>query len=171
MTVPYSPGLEGVVAAQTAISEVDGQGGRLIYRGGYLIEELFGRSLEEVAHLLYIGELPNPAQLQDFKAKLAARRALNGQARAALAGLNRDVDPMDALRTVISAHAAAPGCPKPNLDDAISLTAVAPTAVAAFYRHHRGEALVEPRADLDHAANFLYMLDGEEASPDRVRWL
>jgi citrate synthase len=171
MTVPYSPGLEGVVAAQTEISEVDGHNGRLIYRGGYLIEELFGRSFEEIAHLLYIGELPNPAQLDDFKARLAARRPLNGQARAALAGLNRDVDPMDALRTVISAQAAAPDCPKPNLEDAIALTAVAPTAVAAFYRHHQGKAPVEPRADLDHAANFLYMMDGEEASPDRVRWL
>jgi citrate synthase len=171
MTVPYHPGLEGVVAAQTEISEVDGQNGRLIYRGGYLIEELFGRSFEEIAHLLLTGELPNAAQLADFKARLAARRALNGQARAALGGLNADVDPMDALRTVVSAHAAAPGCPKPSLEDAISLTAVGPTAVAAFYRHHLGKAPVEPRADLDQAANFLYMLDGEEASPDRVRWL
>jgi len=171
MTVPYSPGLEGVVAAQTEISEVDGQGGRLIYRGGYLIEELFGRSFEEVAHLLYTGALPNPAQLEDFKARLASHRALNGQSRAALGGLNRDVDPMDALRTIVSAHAAAPGCPKPNLADAIALTAVAPTAVAAFYRHHLGKEPVEPRADLDHAANFLYMMDGEEASADRVRWL
>ena len=150
---------------------MDGQNGRLIYRGGYLIEELFGRSFEEVAHLLYTGELPGPAQLEEFKASLAARRALNGQARAALAGLNRDVDPMDALRTVVSAQAAGPGCPKPNLDEAISLTAVAPTAVAAYYRHQRRQPLVEPRVDLGQAANFLYMMDGEEASADRVRLL
>jgi citrate synthase len=171
MTVPYSPGLEGVVAAQTEVSEVDGQNGRLIYRGGYLIEELFGRSFEEVAYLLLTGELPHAAQLDDFKAKLAARRRLNDQGRAALAGLRHDVDPMDALRTVVSAHTAAPGCPKPTLEDAISLTAVAPTAVAAFYRHHNGSAPVEPRPDLGHAANFLYMLGGDEASADRVRWL
>src|SRR5205823_14117697 len=82
MTVPYTPGLEGVVAAQTEISEVDGQNGRLIYRGGYLIEEIFGKSFEEVAHLLFIGELPSAAQLKDFSARLAERRALNGQARA-----------------------------------------------------------------------------------------
>src|SRR5207302_11040056 len=97
MPAPFSPGLEGVVAAQTEISEVDGQNGRLIYRGGYLIEELFGRSFEEVAHLLYTGELPGPAQLEEFKTSLAARSALNGPARAAPAGLNRDVDPMDTL--------------------------------------------------------------------------
>jgi citrate synthase len=171
MTVPYSPGLEGVVAAQTEISEVDGQGGRLIYRGGYLIEELFGKSFEEIAYLLYVGTLPDEAQLKDFKAMLAARRALNGQARAALGGLNRDVDPMDAMRTVVSAQGAAPGCPKPSLDEAISLTAVAPTVVAAFYRYRQGQAPVEPRQDLGQAANFLYMMDGEEASADRVRYL
>jgi citrate synthase len=171
MTVPYSPGLEGVVAAQTEISEVDGQNGRLIYRGGYLIEELFGRSFEEVAHLLYTGELPGAPQLADFEAKLAARRPLNDQGRAALAGLHRDIDPMDALRTIVSAHAAAPGCPKPTLEEAISLTAIAPTAVAAFYRHRGGNAPIEPRPDLGQAANFLYMLDGEDASADRVRWL
>jgi citrate synthase len=171
MTVPYSPGLEGVVAAQTEISEVDGQGGRLIYRGGYLIEELFGKSFEEIAYLLYVGTLPDEAQLRDFKAKLAAHRALNGQARAVLGGLNRDVDPMDAMRTVVSAQGAAPGCPKPSLDEAISLTAVAPTVVAAFYRHRQGQALIEPRQDLGQAANFLYMMDGEEANADRVRYL
>src|SRR5438105_1041843 len=171
MTVPFSPGLEGVVAAQTEISEVDGQNGRLIYRGGYLIEELFGKSFEEIAHLLFIGELPSPPQLKDFSSKLAERRALNGQARAALGGLNPDVDPMDAMRTIVSAHAAAPGCPKPSVDDAISLTAVGPSVVAAFCRHRQGKAPVEPRPDLGQAANFLYMLDGEDASSDRVRWL
>jgi citrate synthase len=171
MTVPYHPGLEGVVAAQTEISEVDGQNGRLIYRGGYLIEELFGKSFEKVAHLLLTGELPNDTQLADFKVKLAERRALNGQARAALSGLSSDVDPMDAMRTIVSAQAAAPGVPKPSLDGAISLIAVAPTAVAAFYRHWQTKPPVEPRADLDEAANFLYMLDGEEPSPDRVRLL
>lgn len=171
MTVPYSPGLEGVVAAQTEISEVDGQGGRLIYRGGYLIEELFGKSFEEIAHLLYVGHLPSSTELAEFKGKLAARRSLNEQARAALAGLKRDVDPMDAMRTVVSAQGAGPGCPKPDLDQAISLTASGPTAVAAFYRHRQGLAPIEPRPDLGEAANFLYMLDGKEASPDRVRYL
>ncbi|MBO0686181.1 MAG: citrate/2-methylcitrate synthase, partial [Candidatus Dormibacteraeota bacterium] len=171
MTVPYSPGLEGVVAAQTEISEVDGQGGRLIYRGGYLIEELFGKSFEEIAYLLYVGHLPSDAELAEFKAKLASRRALNEQARAALAGLKRDVDPMDAMRTVVSAQGAAPGCPKPDLDQAISLTASGPTAVAAFYRHRQGLAPIEPRQDLGEAANFLYMLDGKEAGADRVRYL
>ena len=171
MTASYSPGLEGVVAAQTEISEVDGQNGRLIYRGGYLIHEVADRSFEEIAYLLWNGELPGVAQLRDFEARLSGRRALNAAARAALAGLPIDADPMDALRTLLSAQGAAPDNPKPSLDDAIAATAATPSAIAAYYRHQRGQPVIEPRADLGHAANFLYMLDGKEPDADRVRYL
>src|SRR4030088_403940 len=171
MPAPFSPGLEGVVAAQTEISEVDGQNGRLIYRGGYLIHEVADRSFEEIGHLRWNGARPGAAQLADLNRELAGRRALNGAARAALGGLPTDADPMDALRTLLSAQGAGPGCPKPSLGDAIAATAAAPTAIAAYYRHQRGQAPVEPRADLGHAANFLHMLDGREPDPDRVRYL
>src|SRR2546421_3568706 len=171
MPVPYSPGLEGIVAAQTEISEVDGQNGRLIYRGGYLIHEVASRSFEEIAYLLWKGELADDAQLGDFSARLASERGLKPAARAALAGLPADADPMDALRTLLSAQGAAPGCPKPSVDDAIAATAATPTAIAAYYRHQRGEPAVEPRGDLGHAANFLFMLNGREPDPDRVRYL
>lgn len=171
MTVPYHPGLEGVVAAQTEISEVDGQNGRLIYRGGYLIQQLAERSFEEIAYLLWHGELPNSAQLSDLKRQLAATSPLNEAARAALSGLPSNADPMDALRTLVSAQGAGPDCPKPDLKSAIAATAVTPTAVAAFYRHQRGEQPVEPRPELGHAANFLYMLDGRQPDADRVRYL
>src|SRR5262249_41322026 len=144
MTVPYSPGLEGVVAAQTEISEVDGQNGRLIYRGGYLIQELAERSYEEVPYLLVPGERAEAAQLAAFKGKLAAACALTAASRAALSGLPLDADPMDALRTLISAQGAAPDSPKPDLQAAIAATAVTPTAVAAFYRHQRGRQPVAP---------------------------
>lgn len=170
-TVPYRPGLEGVVAAQTEISEVDGANGRLIYRGGYLIEELADRSFEEVAHLLWTGELPGPAQLAELERRLAAHRPLNQQARAALVGLSPEVDPMDALRTLVSAQCAGPGCPKPTLEDAIRVTACIPTAVAAYHRHRLGLEPVEPRADLRHAANFLHMMEGQEPDSARVRYL
>lgn len=171
MGTQYSPGLEGVVAAQTEISEVDGANGRLIYRGGYLIHELADRSFEEVAYLLWNGALPTPSQLNELKEQLATNRSLNGQARAALSGLGRDVDPMDALRTLISAQGAAPGCPKPSLEGAIALTAATPSAVAAYYRHQRGEELVEPRRDLGEAANFLYMMRGEEPDARAAHYL
>jgi citrate synthase len=171
MTVPYSPGLEGVVAAQTEISEVDGQNGRLIYRGGYLIQEVADRSFEEIAHLLWTGALPDAQQLAGLKAALAGERAMNAAGRAALQGLPADADPMDALRTLLSAQGAAPDCPKPSLDAAIGATAVTPTTIAAYYRHRQGLTPVEPRPDLDHAANFLHMLDGGEPDPERVRYL
>ena len=171
MTVPYSPGLEGVVAAQTEISEVDGQNGRLIYRGGYLIQEVAERSFEEVAYLLWHGQLPDQAQLAELKQQLAAASALNTAAREALSGLPRDADPMDALRTLVSAQGAGPDCPKPHMQGAIAATAVTPTAVAAFYRHQRGQQPLEPRPELGHAANFLYMLDGNKPDAERVRYL
>ncbi len=170
-TVAFRPGLEGVVAAQTEISEVDGKNGRLIYRGGHLINEIADRSFEAIAYLLWKGELPNREQEAELRAQLARHRKLNEQTLAALRGLRAEVDPMDALRTLLSAQTAAPGCPKPTLAEAIEITAVIPTAVAAFYRRVQDREPVEPRGDLGHAANFIYMLEGEEPGPDEVRYL
>ena len=171
MPQEFSPGLEGVVVAQTEISEVDGARGRLIYRGGYLIPELAERSFEEIAHLLWTGRLPDERQLADLKRRLGACRDLNGQAAAALRGLEATVDPMDALRTGLSAQGAQAGCPAPSLDQAIAYSAVLPTIVAAFHRQASGLDWVPPRPELGHAANFIWMMTGEEPDPDRARWL
>jgi citrate synthase len=171
MPEEFRPGLEGVIAAQTAISEVDGENGRLIYRGGYLIQELADRSYEEIAHLLWKGYLPDPEQLKALRDQFAACRELNPQAAAALRGLDPEVDPMDALRTVLSAQGAQPGCPRPTLDEAIAYSAVLPTIVAAFYRQSQGLEWIPPRKDLGHAASFLWMMHGEAPDPDRTRWL
>src|SRR5438270_3042342 len=167
----YVPGLEGVVAAETEISEVDGQGGRLIYRGGYLIQDLQELSYEEVGYLLLNGKLPDRKELEAFKAKLVAGRPMNEAARSALRGIPADADPMDALRTALSAQGARPGVPKPSLDDAIAFTAVTPTIVAAFYRQANRQEWVEPKPDLGHAANFLYMMTGKPPDPDQAGWL
>ena len=100
----FSPGLEGVVAAQTAVSEVDGANGRLIYRGGYLIEDLAPVvSYEEVAYLLWHGDLPDQAELNSLRKQMAAARPLNKAARGALMATDRATDSMDTLRTVVSA--------------------------------------------------------------------
>ena len=168
----FSPGLEGVVAALTEVSEVDGKNGRLIYRGGYLINDLAETSsFEEIAHLLWTGELPDDRQLEGLKRKLGAGRDLTPGAQAALRGIPKGSDPMDALRTVLSAQGCAPGVPKPTLDEAVAYTAVLPTIIAGYHRQESGKEWVSPRADLGHAANFLYMMDGEEASPERIHWL
>ena len=168
----FSPGLEGVVAAETAISEVDGANGRLIYRGGYLIEDIAPVvGYEEVAYLLWNGELPNQAQLDALSEQMSAARKLKSEARGVLMAMDPATDPMDVLRTVVSAQGAAHTLTKPSLDEAIALTAVFPTIVAASYRRRQGKDLIEPRSDLRHAANLLWMLERKEPSPHRVHWL
>ena len=168
----FSPGLEGVVAAETAISEVDGANGRLIYRGGYLIEDLVPVvSYEEVAFLLWHGELPNEKQLDALRHELAERRNLNEAARGTLNSMDRAVDPMDTLRTVVSAQGASRTLNKPTLEEAVALTAVFPTVIGAAERRRQGKEPIEPRADLGHAANLLWTMTGEEPSAARTHWL
>ncbi|HKW70294.1 MAG TPA: citrate/2-methylcitrate synthase [Candidatus Dormibacteraeota bacterium] len=168
----FSPGLEGVVAAETAVSEVDGANGRLIYRGGYLIEDLVPVvSYEEVAYLLWNGELPNESQLDALREELAGARALNKPAHGSMNAMDAATDPMDTLRTVVSAQGAAKALHKPTLDEAIALTAVFPTIIGGSERRRQGREPVEPRADLGHAANLLWMMSGEEPSAEKARWL
>ena len=168
----FSPGLEGVVAAQTAISEVDGANGRLIYRGGYLIEDLAPVvTYEEAAYLLWHGALPSQAQLDEQRQVMATARHLNKAAHGALLAMDPATEPMDVLRTVVSAQGASKSFTKPSLDEAIALTAIFPTIVGATYRRRQGKEIEEPRADLSHAANLLWMMDGKDPDPERVRWL
>jgi citrate synthase len=168
----FSPGLEGVVAAETAVSEVDGANGRLIYRGGYLIEDLAPiATFEETAYLLWNGRLPEKIELDALSGQMAAARRLKDGARGSLNALDPATDAMDTLRTVVSAQGAAKALTQPTLDEAIALTAVLPTIVAAAYRRSKGNDPIEPRDDLRHAANLLWMMEGKEASPDRVHWL
>ena len=165
----FSPGLEGVVAAETAISEVDGANGRLIYRGGYLIEDLAPVvTYEEVAYLLWHGSLPNEAQLDELRRQLGAGRRLNKAAQATLLALDPATDPMDVLRTVVSAQGASKTLNKPALEEAIALTAIVPTIVAAAYRRRQGKEIVETRPDLSHAANLLWMMEGKEPDAEKV---
>jgi len=168
----FSPGLEGVVAAETAVSEVDGANGRLIYRGGYLIEDLVPVvSYEEVAYLLWNGELPNEKELDALRQRMAKARELNKAARGALLAMDPATDPMDVLRTVVSAQGAAKTLTKPTLDEAVALTAVFPTIVGAAHRRRLGEEVVAPRSDLGHAANLLWMMTGEEPAAEKVHWV
>jgi citrate synthase len=166
----FSPGLEGVVAAETAVSEVDGAGGRLIYRGGYLIEDLVPvASYEEAAYLLWHGELPNENELNALRQQMASARNLNPSARGSLSALDPATDPMDVLRTVVSAQGASKSLTKPSLDEAIALTAVFPTIVGAAARRRQGHEPVEPRSDLNHASNLLWMMEGKEPDPEKAR--
>ena len=168
----FSPGLEGVVAAKTAVSEVDGANGRLIYRGGYLIEDLAPAvTFEETAYLLWHGQLPNKSELDALKQQMAEARQLKDSARAAINALDYDTDPMDTLRTALSAQGATKSLTKPSVDESLALTAVVPTIVAAAHRRRHKRDVIEPRPELSHAANLLWMMDGQEPAKERVHWL
>jgi citrate synthase len=168
----FSPGLEGVVAAETAISEVDGANGRLIYRGGYLIEDLAPSvGFEEAAYLLWHGELPSKAQLDALRKEMVEARKLKDAARGALAAADPDTDPMDMLRTVLSAQGSTRSITKPTPGEAVALTAVVPTIVAAAYRRRQRRDPIEPRDDLGHAANLIWMMEGKEPATERTHWL
>ena len=169
--LPKPEGLEGVVAASTALSHVFGAEGGVVYRG-YDIHELAGKaSFEEVAHLLWVGHLPNRAELDDLNAKLGANRDLPEAVVVALRAMPTDTAPMDALRTGVSALGAARRDlfdDTPDLDEAIALAARFPAILAAFFRLRQGREPIAPRDDLATAQNYLYQLFGEV--PDERHW-
>lgn len=158
-------GLEGVVAARTRLSHVDGERGELIIAGYPLAEIAPNASFEEVSWLLWNGQRPSLAELTTFRQELAARRALS---RATLSLLREcaeaRIDSMDALRI-------AAGTISLESDDATTILAQLPAIVAAYSRLAHGNEPIAARADLGHAANYLYMLDGQEPDPERSRAL
>jgi len=176
MSDELKKGLEGVLVAESGLSLIDGDEGRLVYRG-YTIEDLArGASYEEVLYLLWNGELPTESELDAFASDMAAERAVDDDVLGTVRDLaDADEVPMSAVRTAVSELSAFdpdatedvdPTDREANLAKGKRLTAKLPTIVAAFTRLREGEEPVAPREDLSHAANFLYMLNGEE--PDDV---
>jgi citrate synthase len=169
----YSPGLEGVVAGETAVSTIT-EG--LSYRG-YRVTELAEKAtFEEVAYLLLHGDLPTAAQLADFRRRVAAARTLPAPLGALLAALPPETPPMDALRSAVSVLAhfdpeTQDLSRAANVRKAERLLGQVPVAVAEQFRRARGLPPVAPRPDLGHAANFFWMLRGAEAPADAVRAL
>lgn len=171
-----SKGLEGIVAAETRLSDVRGDAGVLIY-AGYDINELAGAvSFEEVVHLLHENRLPNRDELARLKQELAAERPLPPEVLQLLRSLPKTTPPMQALRTGVSAL----GCFDPDADDvapesvkkkALKLIARVPVIVAAFHRFRNGQAAIAPDPSLSEAANFLYMITGQKPSPEAEKTL
>ena len=161
-----NPGLEGIVVGETVLSNVEGEVGRLTYRG-YDIHDLAEHArYEEVVHLLLFGHLPTHQELHELKARLAARRALPSGLIAMMHAIPRDAWPMDVLRTGVSAVAhfvphRPDGAHETSIDTAIDLIAKFPTIVATWDRMRRGLEPIAPDPKLTTAANFLYMRTGE----------
>jgi citrate synthase len=169
-TAGFVHGLAGIPAARSGVGFVDGELGKLEYRG-IPVEELAEHgTFEETAYLLLYGALPTRAQLAEFDGSLRAHRAVRPEILAMIAGFPRDGHPMAALQTAVAAMALYH--PRTGAEDATErdvcarrIIAQAATMLAAIARRRNGLPQVAPREDLDHAANFLWMLNGEVPAP------
>jgi citrate synthase len=163
-TRPYSPGLEGVIAGETSLSYIDGEAGRLLYRGYAIGELVKNGSYAAIAELLWTGEwIPG--------SKLACQ-PVPEPVMLALRALPHDARPMDALRTAVSVWGAVtnPSWP-PTPDQARALTAFSPSALAAFARLRQGLEPIAPDPELDLVAGFLYQLNGTSPEAEAARAL
>ncbi|MEG1444218.1 MULTISPECIES: bifunctional 2-methylcitrate synthase/citrate synthase [Micrococcaceae] len=172
-TEEIKKGLAGVVVDYTAVSKVNPDTNSLLYRG-YPVQDLAAnKSFEEVALLLWTGELPTQSELTEFSAFERANRALDPRVKAAIDLLPADCHPMDVGRTAVSViganHPEAENSsPEAELLKAKELFAAFPAVVAYDQRRRRGQDAVAPRGDLDYSSNFLWMAFGEEAAPEVV---
>jgi citrate synthase len=162
-------GLEGVTAASTTISFVDGQAGRLIYRGYDIHDLAHATRFEEIAYLLWLGRLPTRSEFQELHSRLVMHRRLPAGVLTILRNLPPTTAPMDMLRTAISAwgvYSQVQGTPV--VDQAIALTACFPLILTTFHRLRQGLEPLEPRADLGHTANYLYLLTGQVPGAEHI---
>jgi len=168
-------GLRGVTIASTKISDVVGAQGKLIYRG-YLIKDLAGTtSFEEVVHLLLFEKLPDADELSAFKKQLAAERDIPAQVIAALQTRPEKALPMDILQSAVAMLAhhdedVADQSREATLRMGIRLIAKLATVLAAWERIRNGKPPIAPDPELDHAANFLYMMFGRRPDPEVARF-
>ncbi len=169
----YAPGLEGIVAAQTRLSDVDGQAGRLTI-AGFPLEEIAGRaSFEEMVYLLWEDRLPNREQFEEFRRLLARERNLSPAAMDLLrAAAETALPTMDALRmaagtlSLVTARVAGDW-----RREGAAILGQIPSMIAAYWHLLQGEEPVAPLADLSHAANYLYMLRGDRPPEAHTRAL
>jgi len=169
-------GLRGFKVATTRISLVDGAAGKLVYRG-YFVPDLAGKiSFEEVAYLLFYEQLPKQEELENFKKQLVSQRSIPPEVIAALKTRPKDALPMDILQASVALLAhhdpdTREYSREATLRMGIKLVAKFPTIVAAWNRIRNNNEPVDPNPDLDHAANFLYMLNGTSPDEELVSFL
>jgi citrate synthase len=155
----FQPGLKGVSAVQTELSNIDGQVGLLTYRGVPVNNLVGNYSFEEVAYFLLFGKFPEDDKLEQFKGQLKSYRSLPGYVETILEELPREMLLMDILRTIVSAYYMDET--EDINEKAIKLIAIMPTIVAYRYRQISQLPMISPDSKLDHVENFIYMLKGE----------
>ena len=169
-------GLAEVVAAQTALSDIDGKLGVLSYCGYDIHDLAENATFEEVVYLLHHQRLPDRDELDELCEQLATDREISGFLRDLMSTLAEQTSPMSMLRTSISAASAYDPdgwdqSPEANYRKAIRLVARTPTLIAMYHRLRTNQDLIEPNEKLPHAANFLNMLTGEEPDQESARAL
>jgi citrate synthase len=170
------PGLEGVIVNDTMISKIDGNAGKLIYRG-YNVEELPGKvPFEAVAYLLWVGHMPNSQELETFESNLKKHRRISPKLLAFLMErVPKNAEPLVVLRTAVSYLGMVTGKQRarddPDLEHGISLASQFPIILATYERIRKGKDIIAPNSELDHTANYLYMLTGKKPSEEQARAL
>ena len=163
-TRPYSPGLEGVLAGETSLSQVDGARGRLLYRGYRIGDVVEHGTYPVVANLLWSGEWDPTQRLATAPVPDAVLTVLRA--------LPRTAKPMDALRTAVSTWGATQKLDwPPTVEQARTLTATSPSVLAAFARLRQGLEPIEPDPSLDLVEGFLYQITGTPPEPGNARAL
>jgi len=163
-------GLRGIEIADTKISNIDGEKGKLIYRGYDIFDLAKNSTFEETAYLLIYDDLPTKHQLDEFNAKLIEARSIPKQMQKNMGNWRKDADPMDMLQAFVAALAGyfdeEFSTKEASHDRAINLIAKVPTIIATWRRIRNGLEIVDPDPSLSHAANFLYMMNGEKPAPE-----
>ena len=159
-------GLRGIEVADTKISNIDGEKGKLIYRGFDILDLTENSTFEETAYLLLYDKLPTKNELNEFNTKLIEAREIPKQMQKNMANWRKDADPMDMLQAFVSALAGYYdeefSSKEASYDKAINLIAKVPTIIASWQRIRNGLEVVDSDPSLSHAANFLYMMSGEK---------
>ena len=159
-------GLRGIEVADTKISNIDGEKGKLIYRGFDILDLTNNSTFEETAYLLLYDKLPTRQELNEFNAKLVEARYIPKQMQKNMENWRGDADPMDMLQAFVSALAGYYdeefSSKDASYEKAINLIAKVPTIIASWQRIRNGLGIVDPDSSLSHAANFLYMMSGEK---------
>ncbi|AGB04908.1 2-methylcitrate synthase/citrate synthase II [Aciduliprofundum sp. MAR08-339] len=172
--IEYSKGLEGVIAALSSISAIDGNEGKLIYRG--IPIEMLAKysSYEETAYLLLYGDLPTREELDEFSSQMRELRILPKKVEDCVKELPPNPHPMDILKVAV-AHAGLYDpdqyrcCREGVMRKVIRIIAQIPTIIAYYHRARTGQEIVPPDQNLGHAANFLYMLHGKKPDEEEAR--
>ena len=164
-------GLQGVYIDKSTICKVDGQEGKLYYRG-YKIEDLANySSYEEVCYLLLYGKLPNSKELSGFTEKMKGERAISENTKEIIRRFSKESQTLDVLRTAMSSLSADDNKPysdneNESIEKAVKIISKTATIAAAVARIKEGKDILEPNSSLNHSANFLYMLTGEKPDKD-----